>query len=201
VVLGANGAVYAIRKHLYRPLPTDTLIDDFTIPLQARLHERCRCVYDKDALAHEETARDLTAEFHRRARIGAGGYQAIGRLVGLLDPRQGWYAAAFLGHKVLRWLCPFFLIGALGASVLLAAHPLYKAVLLAQVLGYATVAIPIGVRRRLPLPIRLAAMFTGMNAALLVGFLRWLFGQQSSQWRRTERRLNPESAQTDLRPA
>jgi hypothetical protein len=36
-------------------------------------------------------------------------------------------------------------------------------------------------------PLRLASMFTGMNAALFVGFFRWLRGSQKAAWRRTSR--------------
>src|SRR6516165_901545 len=35
-LLGANGAIYAIRKELYSPIPNDTIIDDFVIPLLAK---------------------------------------------------------------------------------------------------------------------------------------------------------------------
>lgn len=41
-----------------------------------------------------------------------------------------------------------------------------------------------------PIPCRLArvaTMFTTMNAALLVGFFRWLFGTQRATWHRTVR--------------
>ena len=35
--------------------------------------------------------------------------------------------------------------------------------------------------------LRLSTMFTGMNAALLVGFCRWASGTQGAAWRRTPR--------------
>src|SRR5437764_10936924 len=41
----------------------------------------------------------------------------------LLDPRQGWVAFTFFSHKILRWLCPFFLIGAMLFNLLLADQP------------------------------------------------------------------------------
>jgi hypothetical protein len=43
---------------------------------------------------------------------------------------------------------------------------------------------------------RLAAMFTVMNAALLVGFIRWMFGNQSAAWRRTVRAEKIEGVQS-----
>jgi cellulose synthase/poly-beta-1,6-N-acetylglucosamine synthase-like glycosyltransferase len=188
-VLGANGAIYAMRRELFRPIPTDTLIDDLTIPLLAKLYAGCRIVYDHQAVASEETAPDIGAEFRRRARIGAGGFQAIARLWPLLHPRFGWTAFAFLSHKILRWASPFFLVGMLLSNLLLAAEPGYRHLLLAQIAFYA-VAWTGG---RLALQgwagrlLRLPALFTTVNAALLFGFVRWLRRPQNGVWVRTPR--------------
>jgi cellulose synthase/poly-beta-1,6-N-acetylglucosamine synthase-like glycosyltransferase len=188
-LLGANGAIYAIRRDLYEPIPPATIVDDFVIPLLARLRSGCAIAYDPSAVAVEETPADVGAEFHRRARIGAGGFQAIGMLWRLLDPRRGWVAFAFLSHKVLRWLGPFFLIGALASNLLLAGRPFYRACLAGQVAFYGlsllVASAPAGLR--IPRTLRLTTMFTGMNAALLVGFWRWLAGRQKAAWRRTAR--------------
>ena len=62
-------------------------------------------------VAHEETPERLGAEFARRSRIGAGGYQGLAWLAPLLHPRFGWLALAFFSHKLLRWFGPFFHLG------------------------------------------------------------------------------------------
>jgi cellulose synthase/poly-beta-1,6-N-acetylglucosamine synthase-like glycosyltransferase len=190
-LLGANGAIYAIRKGLYAPIPAETIVDDFVIPLLARMRTGASIVYDERAIAREETPPDMASEFHRRSRIGAGGYQSIGMLWKLLDPRQGWVAFAFLSHKILRWSCPFFLLGLLASNIALVVQgePPFGYFLAAQVGFYlaslASACLPAG--NQLLKPLRIAAMFTGMNAALLVGFFRWLFGLQKGSWRRTAR--------------
>ena len=188
-LLGSNGAIYAIRRELYQPIPWGTIVDDFVIPLLARLRTNCRIVYDYEAVAREETAEDVRAEFHRRARIGAGGFQSIVLLWRLLNPKHGWIAFSFFSHKMLRWLCPFFLLGSLVASLLLWHRPLYRLLLITQAGFYAaslvvTVAPP---RLRIPRLLRFASMFSSMNAALLAGFWRWAMGRQGSMWRRTSR--------------
>jgi cellulose synthase/poly-beta-1,6-N-acetylglucosamine synthase-like glycosyltransferase len=191
-LLGANGAIYAIRRALYVPIPDRTIVDDFVIPLLSELRHGRTIVYDVNAVAREETPADLGQEFHRRARIGAGGFQAIGILRGLLDPRRGWVAFAFLSHKVLRWTCPAFLIGLAASNVALAfggGPPFYKWALAAQAAFYLTAGLVALAPPRFKLlkPLRLATMFASMNAALLVGFFRWAFGSQGGIWRRTER--------------
>lgn len=188
-LLGANGAIYAIRRGLYEPIPPGTIVDDFVIPLLAKQRTGCEIIYDPEAVAVEETAPDVGSEFHRRARIGAGGYQSIGMLWRIIDPRRGWVAFAFLSHKVLRWLCPFFLIGALAANVLLVGRPFYRAVLVAH-LAFYLVALSLAfvpVRVKILRPLRLTTLFVSMNAALLVGFWRWSRGRQRGTWRRTAR--------------
>lgn len=188
-LLGSNGAIYAIRRTLYQPIPSNTIVDDFVIPLLARLRTGCRIVYDYDAVAREETAESVGAEFDRRARIGAGGFRSIGLLWRLLDPRRGWVSFTFLSHKILRWFCPFFMLGALLSSVLLWHDPIHRLLLGGQGLFYsAALATTLAPDRvRLPKPLRLAAMFVSMNGALLFGFVRWAKGNQSGMWRRTSR--------------
>ena len=113
----------------------------------------------------------------------------IGLLWKLLDPRQGWVAFTFFSHKVLRWLCPFFLLAMLAANVVLGDRPFFQGLLAAQLMFYVvSVAVAqLPARIKLPKPLRLTTMFTGMNLALLVGFCRWLSGSQKAAWRRTAR--------------
>jgi cellulose synthase/poly-beta-1,6-N-acetylglucosamine synthase-like glycosyltransferase len=198
-LLGANGGIYAVRRAFFTPIPPDTIVDDFVLPLQAKLRTGCRIEYDPDAVAHEETPPDVRAEFRRRARIGAGGFQSVGRLWGLLNPAQGWVAFTFLSHKILRWGCPFLLLAMLATSALLSDSPLYLAMFLGQVAFYATSALvpllPTTVR---PLkPLRLTTMFTGMNVALLLGFWRWAVGTQRGIWQRTVRSAGHDRPATE----
>jgi cellulose synthase/poly-beta-1,6-N-acetylglucosamine synthase-like glycosyltransferase len=197
-LLGANGAIYAMRRDLYTPIPVNTIVDDFVIPLRAKLRTGCRIVYDCEAVASEETPAQVGAEFHRRARIGAGGFQSIGLLWRLLSPRSGWVAFTFLSHKILRWFCPFFLVAALAANVVLwdQDQPLYWNLLVGQIAFYVTslAAAFVPAQVRFLKPLRLTTMFTAMNAALLVGFCRWLRGNQKAAWKRTTRVAEEEGA-------
>jgi cellulose synthase/poly-beta-1,6-N-acetylglucosamine synthase-like glycosyltransferase len=199
-LLGANGAIYAIRRSLYSEIPSNTIVDDFVIPLRAKLRTGCRIVYDSEAVAHEETPASVRSEFHRRSRIGAGGFQSIGMLWRLLHPRYGWGAFTFFSHKILRWMGPFFLVGAFAANValciLLWPDWLYWNLLVGQVAFYATsfLAAFVPTQIRLLKPLRLTTMFTAMNAALFVGFCRWLWGTQKGTWKRTERLVETPEA-------
>ena len=110
--LGANGALYAVRRSLFwEKLPDTTIVDDFVIGMKVR-EQGHRMVYVPDAIAREEQPERIADEHGRRVRIGAGDFQALWLCRGCLHPRMGTFAILFLFHKVLRWLTPH-LMGAL----------------------------------------------------------------------------------------
>jgi cellulose synthase/poly-beta-1,6-N-acetylglucosamine synthase-like glycosyltransferase len=184
-LLGANGAIYAIRRSDFVPLPPGTLVDDLVAPLLMKIRSRCRIIYDIDAKAFEESAPDLYGEYRRRTRIGTGGFQSLTVLWPLLLPQFGWTAFSFWSHKVLRWFCPFCMIAAMLSCCLLLQYPLYRGALLAQLLFYAVCGI--GAIRGAGKSLRICTMFACMNLALLMGFIRWLSQRQSGMWLRTQR--------------
>jgi cellulose synthase/poly-beta-1,6-N-acetylglucosamine synthase-like glycosyltransferase len=191
-LLGSNGGICAIRRDAFVPLPPGTIADDFVMPLLAKLRYDCSIIYDPDSIGHEETPAQLRQEFDRRVRIGAGGFQAIAMLWKLLNPFRGWIAFTFFSHKVMRWSCPFFMCGALiSAGLLEGAGIFYRSALIGQTCFYA-ISLTIGlfpIRVRALRPLRLATMFTTINAALLLGFFKWAGGMDQGVWRRTERAM------------
>jgi cellulose synthase/poly-beta-1,6-N-acetylglucosamine synthase-like glycosyltransferase len=188
-LLGSNGAIYAIRAELFPGIRAGTIVDDFVIPLLARLNTGCRIVYDEAAIAREQSAADIRSEFRRRTRIGAGDWQAITMLWPLLDPRQGWIAFTFASHKVLRWLGPFFLLGAIILNLMLLGSKFYVDLGVAQVAGYGVAILGFVVPKGVPAwkPLRLANLFVSMNLALLVGFFRFIGGPGGGIWNPTHR--------------
>jgi cellulose synthase/poly-beta-1,6-N-acetylglucosamine synthase-like glycosyltransferase len=187
-LLGANGGVYALRREMYRPVPANAIVDDFWISMNL-VRDGYHCVYDPEAVATEEVPERMGDEFRRRVRIGIGNYQALRQFAGLLDPRRGAVALAFFSHKCLRWLVPHFLVLAFAANALLAAQPLYAALLAMQVSFYLAAGYAFLQSRRgqAPRALRIPLFLVGMNLALLVGCWRYLSGQYSGSWTRTQR--------------
>jgi cellulose synthase/poly-beta-1,6-N-acetylglucosamine synthase-like glycosyltransferase len=188
-LLGSNGAIYALRRADYVPIAGDTVIDDFMIPMLVKRATGKRIIFDEEAIATEETPADHRAEFRRRTRIGAGGFQSLSRLPHLLMPHYGWTSFTFWSHKVCRWSCPFFLLVAFVANAFLLGSPPYNALFVTQLGFYAVALVGNFVPgRSLPLRVlRLTTMFVSMNAALAIGFWRWISGLQRGTWHRTER--------------
>lgn len=187
-VLGANGGIYAIRRDLYRPLPADTIIDDFTVAMTVAALG-WRTVFEPRAVAREQVPPGIDDEFRRRVRIGTGNYQALFRHPEYWT-RAGWGRRfGYLSHKVLRWFTPHLLVMALALNLALADRPFYRALLWLQLAGYAVAAAGLLLRRHVSLigPLRLPLLVFALNLAFLLGFWRYISGGASGLWHRTER--------------
>lgn len=188
-VLGANGGIYALRRALFPALRKSIIVEDFVVPVRMAARG-WKIPYEPEAVAFEETTEDLDREFERRARIGAGNWQALALVPSVLDPRTGFLCFAFVSHKLLRWLAPLFLGVAVVLSFPLAARgdPLFVALLVAQLVFYGlALAARFGARGPLRRLGSIALYFVSMNAALTVGLWRFLRGRQGAAWRRTDR--------------
>ncbi|TMA28015.1 MAG: glycosyltransferase family 2 protein [Deltaproteobacteria bacterium] len=188
-VMGANGGIYAVRKHLFAPLPAGTVVDDFVAALRV-LESGSRVRYEPEAVAHEEAAPDHTGEYRRRVRIAAGCFRAISQYRDLLSPRHGFTAFALWSHKMLRWLVPHAMVVAFLTNLIIArSGRVYSVTLLGQCVLYLFAALSLlGLTpRKLRAVTDAAAHFVEMNAALLVGFVKFSRGAQGQTWTRTER--------------
>lgn len=108
-MMGATGAIYAIRRELFTPIPQDTILDDVAIPMNIVLGGK-RAVFDGSARAYDRVAATPEAEFRRKVRTLAGNYQVLARMPKLLSPWHNPVWLQFVSHKVARLLVPYFLV-------------------------------------------------------------------------------------------
>lgn len=186
--LGANGAIYALRREHCHPLPTDTIIDDFMMFMNTALGGH-QLIYDAEAIAEEAIVTDMSGEYGRRVRIGAGNYQAFFRLLGIFKPTQKWRLFTYTSHKVIRWFTPHFMALLLVLNLFLLDQWLYQLLFLAQLLLYLMVFIVVKYKKNQPLPtlVNLTVFLITMNLALGHGFIKYLLGNTQGAWNRTER--------------
>lgn len=189
-LLGANGAIYAIRRTFWKPLEPDTICDDFCVGMNVAAQGQ-RLVYEPSAWAHEEIPQALSDEYHRRVRIGIGNFQALFRHPEYLLNTSWGTRFAYLSHKVLRWVAPHLLLIALGSSAWLGLDSaLWAGLALAQLGSYALGALLYGMSEAgvgMPSILKLPAYLFALNWAFLVASVRYLTGQYSGSWRRTTR--------------
>ena len=108
-MLGATGAIYAIRRALYSPVPRQVVLDDMYIPLRI-IQQGYRAVIDGAAKAYDEVASSPKEEHRRKARTLFGNYQIFGLFPGLFNPFQSPVAIQLFSHKFLRVIVPFLMI-------------------------------------------------------------------------------------------
>jgi cellulose synthase/poly-beta-1,6-N-acetylglucosamine synthase-like glycosyltransferase len=187
-LLGANGAIYAIRTALYAPLLADTIIDDFVIAMRIAAGGH-GLIYEPAARALEDTPARIEDEFRRRVRIGLGNFQALFRYPEFLYRTLPIRAVAYLSHKVLRWFTPHLLLAAWLSSAVLISRPFYAWMFWLQVMGYTAIAFAAIARKSVQLPrwILGFVLFAGINAAFAIAFCRYLLGDLRGDWSRTER--------------
>jgi cellulose synthase/poly-beta-1,6-N-acetylglucosamine synthase-like glycosyltransferase len=184
--LGANGAIYAIRKSHWPKIPDNTFVDDFVIGMRVREGNH-RVIYDTEAVATEELPQSVGHEMTRRIRIGAGDFQALFLCWRSLLPWRGFYSISFWSHKVLRWFAPFLMIAALVSNVALLPRPLFAVLLALQVVFYSLALFGAFIRRRKIVLFSAPYYFVTINLALLFGFFRFITGTQQAAWKRTAR--------------
>jgi poly-beta-1,6-N-acetyl-D-glucosamine synthase len=187
-LLGANGALYAVRKNLFYFCPPDTIVEDLVIPMKI-LEQGHKVVYEPESVALEDAAKHIVQEKKRRIRIGAGDFQSIGLLRRMLNPLRGFPAFAFFSHKILRWFTPFFMLLAFVLNLFLLKEPVfqfmfacqgifYGLAVLGQMLSWAGIAIK---------GLNLFYYFVSMNLALFLGFVNFVSATHDVKWERTER--------------
>ncbi|MFH1282151.1 MAG: glycosyltransferase, partial [bacterium] len=187
-LLGANGGIYAIRKKLFEGVPGNTVIEDFVIPMRI-LEKGHSVLYEPEAIAYEETAKNIVKEMARRVRIGAGDFQSLFLTRRLLNPLRGFSAFAFFSHKVIRWFAPFFLMAALFSNAFLVGDDLYTGLFIMQC-GFYFLALLGRIFSFFNIHTKILGFFyyfVSMNIALLLGFFKFLTGTQSVMWERTDR--------------
>jgi cellulose synthase/poly-beta-1,6-N-acetylglucosamine synthase-like glycosyltransferase len=133
-MMGATGALYAIRRSLVRPLPQDTILDDVAIPMNAVLAGK-RVVFDSAARVYDRLVSCAEEEFRRKVRTLMGNYQLLFRMPALLLPWRNPIFVQFVSHKVARLLAPYCFV-ALFVSNLFLQEWYYKVAMLLQVCWY-----------------------------------------------------------------
>jgi poly-beta-1,6-N-acetyl-D-glucosamine synthase len=161
-VIGATGAIYAVRRDAFRPLPPAIILDDVYLPLDI-VRRGYRMVMAPDAVARDRPSRDYDGEYRRRVRTLVGNYELLRLMPGLLNPVSNPVFVRYVSHKLLRLLTPALCL-LLTISGLMAPEPAYRAVALALVSIYAFGALG------LVLPLRVLALPSAFLLLHTAGF-------------------------------
>ncbi|MBA3682245.1 MAG: glycosyltransferase [Bacteroidetes bacterium] len=188
IVMGAEGGCYAIRKQFYAPVPKNFFMDDFYITMNV-IEKGKKIVFDKDAICYEDVPTQAKEEFKRKVRISIGNFQNLFRYKKLLCSFWKGSAIAFLSHKVLRWLTPFFLLVCLICSAALLFHsPVFLVLFIGQVVLMLFPVLDLISPFKISI-FKFISHFYFMNLALLKGFFMFAKGIETSIWQPTQRNV------------
>jgi len=183
-LVGGDGAIYAIRQALFRPMRPEDL-SDFVNPLQI-VAQGYRNVYEAEAFSFERGAESFEKEFYRKVRIVNRAWRGLWRVRQVLNPfRFGFYTVQVISHKLLRWLIPVFMAGAFVANFFLLNFGRLHQIMFALQIAFYLLAL-IGWRQsRRPAVSKLFYVpyyFCLVNYASLLGIISNYRGEKFAVW-------------------
>ncbi len=191
-LVGAAGELVSFRTRAMRPLPNDTILDDFVQSVQIA-KAGFRFAYEPNAFALESASENYKEEYKRKVRIAAGGWQAMSRLGFFLNPfKNPLLSWMYVSHRVLRWSIAAFVLPLLFVlnAFLVGESRIYGLIFILQTLFYALAFLGYKSAQKgekggigyVPF------YFAMMNYAVFAGFARWAGRKQSAVWERAKRK-------------
>ncbi|HBR96499.1 MAG TPA: family 2 glycosyl transferase [Gammaproteobacteria bacterium] len=183
-VVGVTGAIYAMRREWYQPIPSSTLLDDVLIPMQAVL-AGAAVKFESGVYAFDVPSNDHAREKKRKTRTLAGNFQLVQLQPALLSPIKNPLWFQFVSHKMLRLLSPFLLALIFVSNAMLAQQHAFFAVMMALQLGFYALAL-LAFWSTSARQIRLLSMihsFLNLMMYTFYGFLAYIRGSYGELWK------------------
>ena len=137
--VGVTGAIYAVRRELWKPLPANLILDDVYLPMRLVL-DGWRVGFTHEARARDVRRFEADQEYRRKVRTLTGVIQVCAWLPGVLHPLRNPLWLQFVFHKLLRLLTPYLAAVALFGMAWATASTLLSTTLGTQLLlGFAIV--------------------------------------------------------------
>jgi cellulose synthase/poly-beta-1,6-N-acetylglucosamine synthase-like glycosyltransferase len=177
-VVGATGALYAVRRELLTEVPEGTILDDVYIPMQV-VRQGKRVVFEDRARAWDSPDLGTDREFARKVRTLSGNYQLL-ELAPWLMKSENPIRFEFVSHKLLRLAVPFALAALMLSSMILPG-PIYRCAFVLQAVFYG-LSLLAGLRLSWGPLVRLsdaALTFVVLNCAAAVAFVNFLTGRKA----------------------
>jgi poly-beta-1,6-N-acetyl-D-glucosamine synthase len=177
-MVGATGALYAVRRELLTEIPIGTILDDVYLPMEA-VRQGKRAIFDARARAWDIPNLGTEREFSRKVRTLSGNYQLVQLAPWLLSGRNP-IRFEFVSHKLLRLAVPFALAALLLASFMLSG-PFYRAVLILQLVFYALGMLALGRMVKRGILARIAdasGTFVLLNGAAIMALVNFVAGRR-----------------------
>lgn len=181
-MVGASGALYAMRRFDFQPLREGTILDDFEEPMSV-LRKGKRIVFEDRARAYDVIESSLARERRRKIRTLAGNWQSLAMNPWLLAPGKNPAFWQYVSHKLCRLIVPFALVGVL-TTAWLADGFLYRIFAMAQTLFWVIACAGLSVPRLQKIRlVSVASLFLELNLAAIAGLAYFCVGKTDSLWK------------------
>lgn len=189
-MLGATGAIYAIRKQFFIHLPENVILDDMYTPMNAIVRGH-RAIFEPAARAMDVVSESMGKEFGRKVRTLVGNFQIFGLFKEAFDIRKSAIALQLISHKLMRLMAPYFLLTMFFSNIFLAHDGgFFVLALILQILFYALSlmggfmeksAVKLGGVARFAL---VPYEFCVLNAAAVVALIKYLRKDFEVTWKK-----------------
>lgn len=180
-MVGATGAIYAIRKSLFYPIPSNTILDDVLIPISI-IFKGFYAVFNDQARAYDKPTGHVKDEWRRKVRTLAGNWQLLSINNDLILPWRNPIWFRFISHKILRLIVPFFL-PVFFISCLFIQEPLYRFFAISQFIFYGIVGLAyIRPSIRNIRIVNISFFFVTLNLAAITGFYYYVTDRTDRLW-------------------
>lgn len=202
-MIGPFGGCFSIRKKLFKPVPSNFLVDDFYINMCV-FEQGYKAINNLKSIVYEDVSNNLKIEFKRKIRIATGNFQNLKKfkhlLLGFICIKSKKIAKSkyisnwglgfcLLSHKVFRWITPFIIIFISIIGAFLLNQKIYLFLYLVFILSIVLSPLDLLLRKiNINISIiRFISYFYTMNLALFIGFWRFIKGVKSGIWQPTKR--------------
>jgi len=186
-LVGLSGSFFAARKEICEEWDIHSPSDFNTALNTAKAKKLSVSCHDVEGFY--PNIKDETKEYQRKLRTAIRGMTGLSRHAEVLNPNKfGWYAYQVWGHKVMRWLVPWFMGLALISNLYLLKTPFYCFALIVQLAGlgvfFAASKKPSLRENGL---IKLVYFFYQVNFALGHAAVKFLSGTRMTTWKPSAR--------------
>lgn len=187
-LVGLSGSFFAVRRSVCELWDTQSPSDFNTAISCAR--QRLVAVTDPAVIGYYADIKDEHMEYRRKLRTVLRGMSGLGRHLEVLNPlRYGLFTFQVWGHKIMRWLVPWFMLTTLTSSLALwSEHGFYRLAVVVQLLAYTGIALAyLAPRLRQNLLLRIGYYFVQVNIAIAHATLLYLAGRRMTVWEPSKR--------------
>jgi glycosyltransferase involved in cell wall biosynthesis len=186
-VVGLSGSFFAARKEVFRDFATD-MDSDFRTLLNS-MKIGLRGVVDPAAIGYYSSVKNPSQEFTRKVRTVLRGLTVFFGNLDFLNPFHfGLFSYQYFCHKLMKWLVPFFLAGALLSNCVLAVSESVFACMLA-LQGFFYLLSIAGLDKKLATRFifRIPAFFVMVNLSIFIAWMKFIKGERLIVWQPSAR--------------